>query len=65
MKTPVTFQSIPEYELKYERLLDRLREYERIYGTDTYTGNSTRDEGYRRLKQEVEEARSQYRRGGI
>jgi len=41
---------------EHERLVDALAEYEKIYGTNTYTGNKSRDENYRRLKQEVKES---------
>lgn len=44
---------------QYEEFCDIVREYEAIYGTSKCTGNSSRDEEYRKLLARREELRRQ------
>jgi hypothetical protein len=45
---------------EYERLKEALGEYEAIFGTNTYTGDKTRDEEYKNLKKRLEYLRKKH-----
>lgn len=45
---------------EYERLKEALGEYEAIFGTNTCTGDKTRDEEYKNLKKRLEYLRKKH-----
>lgn len=54
MKT--SYQPVSEYE----RLKEALGEYEAIFGTNTCTGDKTRDEEYKNLKKRLDDLRKKH-----
>jgi hypothetical protein len=51
----ISFQPTSEYE-KFKEIV---REYETVYGTNSYSGNKKRDEEYSILKKKLEELKSE------
>jgi hypothetical protein len=45
---------------EYERLKEALGEYEAIFGTNTCTGDKTRDEEYKNLKKRLDDLRKKH-----
>lgn len=56
MKIKVSYQPVSEYE----KFKDIVRDYERTFGTNTYTGNKDRDREYAELKKKLEKLRAEY-----
>lgn len=49
----ITTQPLSEYE----HFKEKVREYETIYGTATWTGDTSRDEEYRKLREKLADLR--------